>query len=436
MAKRVVIVVCDSLRQDLVRADIAPVLAALRLDGCAFHAFRSVFPSTTRTSSASMATGCLPATHGLLGNTMALDEGDGLVCRSVGDPDFRTRMRRATGGTLRVPTLAQRLAPHGGSIVMSNVSPGAAYVQDPDGWGHVYHRAGSFAPGLRPEPADRHLAIAIGADGDAAMTRRFCGEILRDRRPALAVLWLSEPDHTGHGEPLGSPAHRAAIGSADARVGDVLDAVAALEREGDDVLLVACSDHGMETTRRTIDATERLVAAGLKEGPDSSDVVVAPNGTAAVIYAAPDAADRAPALRRFLEQEDWVGGVYEGDALATIGLPVGGNVLMAVTTATDAAANAFGVAGHADIVRDPESARSYDGFGQHGGLGTNEQNPFLVVRGGGFARRRATDHPCSLIDIAPTVLRHLGLAADGMDGTALPLEPPDKDGDARCIASR
>ena len=55
--KRAVIVICDSL---------------------------SVFPSTTRTSAASIATGCLPARHGLLGNTMAIDEGDGLVCLSVG----------------------------------------------------------------------------------------------------------------------------------------------------------------------------------------------------------------------------------------------------------------------------------------------------------------------------------------------------------------
>ena len=126
MAKRAVIVVCDSLRQDLVRPELTPTLATLAREATIFRAFRSVFPSTTRTSSASIATGCHPARHGLLGNTMALDEGGGLVCRSVGDPDFRARMRRATGATLRVPTLAQRLADHGGSIVMSNVSPGAA----------------------------------------------------------------------------------------------------------------------------------------------------------------------------------------------------------------------------------------------------------------------------------------------------------------------
>ncbi len=423
MARRAVIVVCDSLRQDLIRPDTAPVLSGLLAAGCAFRAFRSVFPSTTRTSSASIATGCLPATHGLLGNTMALDEGRGLVCRSVGDPDFRDRMRRATGGTLRVPTLAQRLADHGGAIIMSNVSPGAAYFHDPDGWGHVYHRAGSFGPGLVPETGDRHLAIGIGAAGDATMTDRFCGEVLRQRRPALAALWLSEPDHTGHGAPLGSPAHLAAIRSADDRVAEVLATVDALQAAGDEMLLVVCSDHGMETTRRTVDATGRLVASGLKAAVDSTDIVLAPNGTGAVLYAAPEARGRAADLCRFLEAEDWVGRVFAGADLGLLGLPVDGPVLMALTTACDDRPNAHGVRGHADIVADPESAKSYDGFGQHGGIGPNEQNPFLVIRGGGFAAARATAHPASLIDIAPTVLRHLAVAGDGMDGTALPFDP-------------
>ena len=144
---------------------------------------------------------------------MVIDEGRGLVCLSVGKPDFRERWRRATGRTLHRPTLAERLAGHGGVIVMSNVSPGAAYFQDPDGFGHVYHRAGSFAPGLRPVADADHLDIELGAEGDAVMTERFCTEVLRERRPALGVLWLSEPDHTGHHAPLGSPAHRAAIGA-------------------------------------------------------------------------------------------------------------------------------------------------------------------------------------------------------------------------------
>ena len=112
--KRAVIVICDSLRADLIGPDDTPFLIELGERGAWFTSHRSVFPSTTRASAASIATGCLPARHGLLGNTMALDEGDGLVCRSAGHPDFPDRMRRATGRTLacadprRAAALARR----------------------------------------------------------------------------------------------------------------------------------------------------------------------------------------------------------------------------------------------------------------------------------------------------------------------------------------
>src|SRR5215471_21684267 len=89
---RVVIVICDSLRADLITARGAPFLAEFAERSARFANHKGVFPSTTRTSAASIATGCLPARHGLLGNTMAIDEGDGLVCLSVGKPDFRDRL--------------------------------------------------------------------------------------------------------------------------------------------------------------------------------------------------------------------------------------------------------------------------------------------------------------------------------------------------------
>src|SRR5207245_6326150 len=99
---RAVIVICDSLRADLITPADAPFLTELGQRSARFANHASVFPSTTRTSAASIATGCLPARHGLLGNTMALDEGEGLVCLSVGKPDFRDRLHRATGRTLHM----------------------------------------------------------------------------------------------------------------------------------------------------------------------------------------------------------------------------------------------------------------------------------------------------------------------------------------------
>ena len=418
---RVVIVICDSLRRDLISQEGTPFLAELSERAASFASHRSVFPSTTRASAASIATGCYPARHGLLGNTMALDEGDGLVCRSAGHPDFPDRMRRATGRTLHVPTLAERLRWHGEtSISCANVSPGAAYFQDPDGHGYVYHAAGSYGPGHRPIDDPPSAALTKGLDGDRAMTDRFCTEIVEERAPSLAIMWLSEPDYSGHHSPLGSPAHRRAIAGADGLVRRVFETVRRLDPGGEDVLFVTGSDHGMETVADAIDLDGLLIAAGLKEGPGSSDVVVAPNGTAATLYFAEPEGDLVPRVARFLRTENWVGDVFAGDRLAAVGLPDDGAMRIAVTLANEQRDNPHGVRGYCPIVQDPADNESKIGFGQHGGLGPNEQRPFLMIEGGGFAPG-AQRSPTSLVDIAPTVLRHLRMDHEDMDGRALPL---------------
>jgi predicted AlkP superfamily pyrophosphatase or phosphodiesterase len=420
---RAVIVICDSLRADLITQRDAPLLTELGERSARFANHGSVFPSTTRTSAASIATGCLPARHGLLGNTMALDEGDGLVCLSVGKPDFRDRLHRATGRTLHAPTLAERLARVGQvAIGFSNVSPGAAYFLDPDGYGWIYNAAGSYGPGRRPLPAEDGLAIAKGEAGDTVMTERFCEEVLRHRKPAVALLWLSEPDYTGHHMPLGSPAHRRATASADANVRRVAETVAALDPTGEHILFVVGSDHGMETVDETIDLDMLLVDAGLKRAAASSDVVVAPNGTAALLYFADPAGPLVREVARFLDTQDWVGRAFVGSGLAEIGLPTRSAAQIALTLKTDERANPHNVPGHSHIVRDSLEPKDCIGFGQHGGLGPNEQRPFLFVSGGGFVprvyRRRS-----SLVDIAPTVLRHLGLDTAEMDGRPLSRRP-------------
>jgi len=168
---QVVIVICDSLRADLITATDAPFLSELGQRSARFANQASVFPSTTRTSAASIATGCLPARHGLLGNTMAIDEGDGLVCLSVGKPDFRDRLYAATGRTLHMPTIAERVSRTGDTaIAISNVSPGAAYFLDPDAYGWVYNPAGSYGPGRRLLPAAEGLGVSKGAAGDDTAT--------------------------------------------------------------------------------------------------------------------------------------------------------------------------------------------------------------------------------------------------------------------------
>src|SRR5262249_46460606 len=153
-------------------------------------------------------------------------------------------------------------------------------------------------------------------------------------------------DYTGHHTPLGSPEHRRAIAGADANVQRVAETVAALDPSGEHILLIVGSDHGMETVAETIDLDRLLVEAGLEDALGSSEVVVAPNGTAALLYFADRTGSLVRKVARFLETQDWVGQAFVGGALAEVGLPTGSAAQIALTLKPDDRANPHGVPGH------------------------------------------------------------------------------------------
>jgi len=413
-----VLIVCDGLRKDMVTPEYAPSIIEFSKSSCRYLNYKSVFPSTTRVVSASMATGCMPYRHGLAGNTVVLKEANGLSVFSAGTPEFRDRLRKATGRTLKKPTVAEQVAPHGGSIVFSNVSPGGAYFQDPDGYGSVYHRAGSYGPGCRPVAKSDELAITIGHEGDRVMTERFCEEVMLKRRPAHAVLWLSEPDHTSHHFPLGSSEYRAAIRHADECVSRVLETIESMSHEN--ILVMICSDHGHETIDAIVDIGDLLVKERLKSSLNSNDVLVAPNGGGALIYLSPEASSRETEIFEYLETQAWTHQVYRDDELESIGQCRSDGLFIAVDLKHSEKPNDFGIPGVCVAASDP-TGKQFIGCGAHGGLGQYVQAPFLMVRGAEFNGGIEMLKPVSPMDIAPTVLQHLGISWKGMDGTPLSL---------------
>ncbi|QRM33021.1 alkaline phosphatase family protein [Microvirga sp. VF16] len=418
--RRVVVLILDGLRRDFIRPDLTPNLVALKARATWCNSHRSVFPSVTRVVSSCMATGCLPARHGLAGNMVALLNGDDLDLYDVGKPEFLEHKQRLTGHVLAKPTLAERLAEHGGVIVFNNVSPGAAYMHDPLGHGHVYHRAGSYGPGRTP--IDGQDALKVGSDiaGDRVTIDRFVDEIVHARKPALALAWLGHPDTSQHECPLGSPEHLKALNIVDGHAGQVIAAVDDARAAGEDILLIVGSDHGHQTVTGIVDIAAELVAAGLKASPESADVVVAPNGTAALIYVDRRHAERAEAIRAFLEAQTWVGEVIRRSDFAIHGIPEADGLTLAIAMAADDdGTNEFGIPGLSLAVKPVEGKADRLGCGQHGGLGRYEQSPFLILDGAGFAPGRIIADVTSAIDIAPTVLTHLGQPADALDGRPL-----------------
>jgi hypothetical protein len=417
--RRAILVILDGLRRDHVTADNTPHLAAFRGHAESFADYRTVFPSCTRVVSASIATGCFPARHELQGNSMALMEDGELVSHDAGRPDFLQHKRKITGRSLAMPTLAERVATIGGAIIFSNVSPGAAYAHDPDGHAHVYHRAGSFGPGRVPIAAPEALQVQPDLAGDRVMTERFIREVVFARRPALGVLWLGDPDATQHVAPLGSAQHLEALKQSDLRAREVIDAVETRRADGDDILLIVGSDHGHQTVTGVIDIEQDLVAAGLKQSVSSRDVVVSSNGTSALIYVHPDCADRTGTLAAHLNKVDWADRVISADALHLVGQASHHQLAFAVSMRTSEEPNAHGVPGTSLVAKPATGKPDRLGCGQHGGLGVYEQSPFLMISGAGFAAGGVRNTAAAVVDLAPTILAHLGLAQDAMDGASL-----------------
>ena len=432
-ARRGVLMVVDGLRADLVTPELTPHLHTLAGQSRRFSGHRCVFPSATRVNSASIATGCHPARHGLMGNTIALPVGDGWRPVSVGPPEFRDDWRAATGRTLWAPVLAERL--RGDAVTYSNSSAGAAYMQDPDGFGVLHHRTGTFAPrpGLEPGASPEHrlgpLRQARGVledltwdgAGDAAATERFCAALLADPAPSLWTLWICEPDHSQHELELGSPEHRAVLEGADRCVALVTETVEALRSRGEDVLFVVCSDHGHETVDAVVPVVDHLVETGLKAAPDSPETVLASSGMGALVYLGGNDAPAAASVAAWLRAQPWCEHVFTGEGLSEVGLRPGAGPAVAFGMAKREASNRFGIPGLGYVAADLFMKSDAPGRGQHGGLGRYETRPVLIVSGGGFSPGRHAARS-SAVDIAPTILRHLEAAKvdPPMDGQALP----------------
>jgi len=413
--KRVVIVICDGLRADMMSEAATPNLIRIARAGAHCQQHGGVFPSTTRTTAAAIATGCLPNRNGLQGNAIALDHGEGLKVYSVGPPGFRDKLHAAKGRTLKVPTMSERVKDVGGAIIYANASPGAGIFLDPDGHGHMIHRDMATGPGriaLEPHGTSHDAA------GDAALAQRFIDEVLHDRKPALSLIWQCEPDHTQHSVSLGSPANLDVVRAADAQAGRIFDNIRA-EIDRGDVLFMVASDHGHETVSEVVDLEALLIDAGLKDGVGSSDVAVAPQGLSATIYLSDEAKDRRARIAEVLSADPRIGSIYVGDEMAVLGLdPNDGLDIVVVGRASDQP-SADGVAGTGVAFQGDLKIANNVGCGQHGGLGKYEMNPFLICVGAGFAAGSAISEKTSAIDIAPTAMRHLGLVDDNMDGRAL-----------------
>ena len=425
----VLVVAFDGLQPAQTTPRLMPNLAALAAQGVTFERHHPGFPTVTRSNVASIVTGRYPGRHGVAANTLVMREFDPDHTIAVMEPEF-TQLARKTGRVLLCDTLADILSSRGREYVAVGVgTSGNAYLHNPNAEisrGATIHpdfclprtlheeiigRFGRWPPKTIPNTARMDHALRIMME-----------YVLPERDPAVSLIWLSEPDDSQHAGGVGSALGESALLAADQRLGRLLEWLEETGRRSQtDVMVV--SDHGYSTITAVHDIEGLISDAGFPLGGRPGGVIVVPNGGAVLFYV--HRSDRATAdrLAAWLMAQPWCGVLVASEAVAGLKgvMPAalvgyeGAHVPdLAMSFAWDSEPNEAGVVGHV------HSSSGSPGLGTHGSMSRQEMRCVLLASGPSFKRGVSLQTPSGNVDLAPTILRVLGMpGADAMDGRVL-----------------
>ena len=425
----VLIVAFDGLQPSQVTRELMPNLAAFAAEGVTFGNHHAVFPTVTRVNAATMMTGRYPGAHGLAANTVVSPDYDRRLAFSALEPSL-SLVTAKLGGVLLTPTLADILARHGEeSVAVVSGTSGNAYVHNPNAersGGATIHPEFCLPRRLHDEVLSRFGPWPEEADPNTPRMSRavevLTNYVLKERRPAVSLLWLSEPDHTQHVYAAGSRASNGALLEADREFGRVLSWLTDTGLEAD-TDVIAISDHGHSTVVETIDARARVREAGFPPRGGKGSVIVAENGGAVLFYVEDSDGVTADRLAAWLMAQSWCGPVLASQAVGpipgTLPLAIAGadgdrapDLAMSFSWNSEMSSN--GISGLA------RSTGALPGQGMHGSMSRQEMHNVLLARGPSFRRGAVLTTPSGNVDLAPTVLAVLGLPdAETMDGRPL-----------------
>jgi arylsulfatase A-like enzyme len=226
--------------------------------------------------------------------------------------------------------------------------------------------------------------------------------------PDVTLMWLNDPDGTAHEKGIGAPLTTTSLSLVDAGIGRLEDA---LRARGllDSTNIIVTSDHGFSTETGELDLAA-LVAPFAKTLADGSTDIVVAEGA---IYLRQRDPERVARIVAALQRRPEVGAIFtrpradgslDGVVPGTLSFnaarwshPRSGDIL--VSANWTAAANAAGFKG----------TTTQKGVAGHGSSSPYDIHNTLIAAGPDFRAHATSDLPTSNADIAPTLLRLLGL---------------------------
>ena len=437
--RHVVVLVWDGMRPDFVTEQNTPALWKLAREGVTFRHHHSVYPTATNVNGAAIATGAYPNHNSLLANREYRPLINPRKAIENAEPDVIKKGDETSGGKyLALPTVAEIVRAAGRPVAIAGTKA-VTFLHDRHAeWTTALSKksltifaAAPMTASLRNEteqllgPFLREPAHS-GADRNAFATRALTEILWRGDLPAFSLLWLSEPDLTQHETSPGSEASLAAVRSSDRNLATVLDVLAKKNaRENTDVLVV--SDHGFSTIGHSIDFPAALRAAGFDavtefgNAPKPGQVMIVGNGGSILFYVSEHEQTVVTKLVEWLQHSDFAGVIFTREKfegafpLESVHANTADAPDVLVALRWNNKTNRFGTPG--EITTD--SGRPA-GEGSHATLSEFDVHNTLIAAGPDFRRNFADDLPSANVDVAPTVLRLLGVNAPGkFDGRVL-----------------
>jgi arylsulfatase A-like enzyme len=441
-AKHVVIVVMDGLRRDSVVDADMPNLAKLAKEGTFFAAHHSVYVTSTEVNGTALATGMRPGHSGVVGNREYRPDVELLQPVDAQGEWAAWKGDQVTGGKwINAQTLPQLVRAGGGRTVVAGTKP-VALLWDRSWEGRTVEQptvySGDTIPGavkdrlvqsFGPIPPSKDNRYFANGDQDQWTTRALTDKLWDAGVPELSLLWLSEPDFSQHGTGPGSALARKALRSSDDCLGKLLATLESAKlRDQTDVLVV--SDHGFSTVAAGIDIMDDLHRHGFDVGgayldkPEKGSIMMVGLGGSVAFYVIDHDAAVTARLVKHLQGTPYAGVLFSRDGLegtfktadAGIDSPAGPDVMLSMRWTAERLQREGAMPGA--LLASDKGYRS--GTGSHGSLSRFELANTLIAAGPDFKAGFKSEMPSGNLDVAPTVLRILGIAAkEQLEGRVL-----------------
>lgn len=401
-ADHVFVIMMDGTRPDFLRRARAPVIHGLAAAGTTFLQAETTYPSQTRVAFVSLPTGSHPGSHGIVG-------GDEIKDASWRDVETGNDDPIAAQVLVARPTFFEEAAAAGLTSLYAAMkgyelvgAKGATWTINGKRTIDEVAQAARYAP-------DISGSVELALWYKQKLSRQLLDQTLalvREHKPNLVVLNLGSADYVAHTWGPESPQYMQTLELVDGLVGELkteLGKLGILERTA----FVFSADHGFsdvdptrliapagDATRRPAKEDRRhtldpLAARGIEH------FVTNTGGASMGVYIRDKArvAEAAGLLRR----EPWVESIYCEPAAAGCDRSL-------------SSLRSYFPGRSPDLMvdLDDDAALNFPQPGQHGTHRPSDMRVPLIFSGAGVARG-AVGGKASLVDVAPTVLRLLGL---------------------------